>query len=143
MRIGSANYRDIVAACIKKFGIENLPKGFDERYAYKDLIRLLEQTSLELAEGREHLRMLELERLDLMAQGMWDRAAAGEKEAVQTVLSIMQRRAKMTGLDAPIEYTIEDIRSIARKVVYVINAEVAEEDVRERIFAALGFTGIQ
>ena len=35
-RKGGATYRMIADAAIAKFGVERLPKGWDELYAYKD-----------------------------------------------------------------------------------------------------------
>ncbi len=57
--------------------------------------------SKELAETREELRQLELERLDRMHQAVWASAEQGNHEAIDTVLKLMNRRAKLRGLDAP------------------------------------------
>lgn len=92
-------------------------------------------------EPSDELRRLELERLDKLQIMPWKLATVtGDLKAVDAVLAIMQRRARMLGLDSPIEYTIEDIRSIARKVHAVVRAEVDDEEVRARIFSALGWT---
>lgn len=87
----------------------------------------------------EELRQLELLRLDQLQLSVWARAASGSISAIETVLMIMRRRAKLLGLDAPIEYTIDDIRAIARKVHLIINSEVEDEATRERIFDKLGW----
>ena len=139
LRIAGAHYRDIAQSAIEEFGVSKLPNGWDERYAYKDLMRLLEHTNSEMLEGREHIRQLELERLDVLMMGIWESALDGDKDSVSSVLNIMGRRAKITGIDAPIEYTFDDIQSIARKVVNVVSTEVKDENVQERIFSALGF----
>lgn len=142
LRTSGVKYREIAAAARLKFGARTLPRGWDARYAYKDLQRLLEQTEAELQEGRELLRKIELDRLDDMTAPLWLKASAGDKESIQLVLNLMNRRAKLTGIDAPIEYTIEDIRALARKVHNVIDAELRDEDAKRRIFAALGFTSV-
>ena len=46
---------------------------------------------------------LELERLDALTLAAWPRARAGDDRAIRVVLRIMQRRAKLLGLDAPLK----------------------------------------
>ena len=88
----------------------------------------------------EEVRNLELERLDRLQMEVWILATEGANlQAIEKVLAIMRRRAALLGLDAPIEYTFDDIRRIARKIHAVVNSEVASKAVRERIFDALGF----
>jgi len=88
----------------------------------------------------EEVRVLELERLDRLQMKVWILATEGaDLQAIEKVLAIMRRRAALLGLDAPIMYTLEDIRGIARKFHTIINSEVDDEAVRERIFDALGW----
>jgi hypothetical protein len=47
----------------------------------------------------EELRQLELERLDRLQLTYWPRALAGEAEACDRVLKIMQQRARLLGLE--------------------------------------------
>lgn len=47
------------------------------------------------------LRRADLERLDVMLPNNILMAVAGDKDAVSSVLKIMERRAKLLGLDAP------------------------------------------
>lgn len=56
------------------------------------------------AEPAEELRTLELERLDAMLRSLWVRATnakGADLGAIDRVLKIMERRAKLAGLDAP------------------------------------------
>ncbi len=53
------------------------------------------------AESAEELRRLELDRLDQLQSGLWEEAAAGNLKAVGAALKIMERRARLLGLDAP------------------------------------------
>jgi hypothetical protein len=50
----------------------------------------------------DDLRKLELERLDALYVPMYRRAVKGDHRAVDRCLSIMDRRSKLLGLDAPI-----------------------------------------
>jgi hypothetical protein len=52
-------------------------------------------------ESVEEVRQLELMRLDEMMFALWDRAISGDLPAVSCVLKIMDRRAKLLGLDKP------------------------------------------
>lgn len=71
------------------------------------------------------LRALELSRLDGMLGGLWPEARRGNLGAVDRVLKIMERRAKLLGLDAPAKVARtnpagdEDERDVASYVVPV------------------------
>lgn len=69
--------------------------------AYSDVNYRLKQIIAEEKEATEDLRQLELDRLDKLADGIWDTAIAGNLDAIETYLKIQSRRAKLTGLDAP------------------------------------------
>lgn len=70
-----------------------------------------------IQEPAEAVRKLELERLDKMLLGLWPQATKGQWQAVDRVLSIMERRAKLLGLDAPTKIDItQHIRQVAEEV---------------------------
>lgn len=56
-------------------------------------------------EPAERLRTVELERLDEMFEGLWTKAKSGDGFAIGNALRIMERRAKLLGLDAPVKNT--------------------------------------
>jgi len=58
-------------------------------------------------EPAEAVLRLELERLDVMLLGLWTKAKAGDGQAVDRALRIMDRRAAYLGLDAPKAQQIE------------------------------------
>lgn len=66
--------------------------------AYKAVTTALRKT---LQEPADELRRMELERLDALHAALWPQALAGKWLAVDRVLSVMERRAKLLGLDAP------------------------------------------
>jgi hypothetical protein len=101
MRRAGATYRDIAAAAVREFGIDNLPGGWGERYAHKDVKRELEKLRDQIADDAGAVRTLELERIDRMLLGIWTRAAQGDYSAIDRVLKLMKRRADLMGLDAP------------------------------------------
>ena len=54
-----------------------------------------------LQEPSDELRMLEIERLDAMLAAIWGSVKQGQYGAQDRALKIMERRAKLLGLDAP------------------------------------------
>ena len=66
--------------------------------AYNAVTTALRKT---LQEPADELRQMELARLDALQAALWPKAIAGEWAAADRVLSIMERRAKLLGLDAP------------------------------------------
>jgi hypothetical protein len=51
------------------------------------------------ARADAHKRAVELERLDRLQVAVWNRALKGDDRAIATVLRLMERRAKLLGLD--------------------------------------------
>ncbi len=73
--------------------------GYSDRgSAYNSVQTALKKT---LAEPADEVRRLELERLDALLMGMYPQARKGNQGAVDRCLRIMERRAKLLGLDAP------------------------------------------
>lgn len=71
----------------------------DALTAYK---RVSEKFHAEM-ETINELRQLALDRLDAMLQNVWDRAQNGYLPAVDRVLKLEERRAKLLGIDAPVK----------------------------------------
>ena len=70
--------------------------GYSHRgTAYKAVHKALAER---VTEGVDELRRLELARLDLLQAAVWDKALAADSAAVNTVLRIIERRAKLLGL---------------------------------------------
>ena len=66
--------------------------------AYQSVMKAIQDI---LQEPAEEVLKLELERLDSMLLGLWERARNGDYQAVATALKVEERRAKLLGLDAP------------------------------------------
>jgi len=86
--------------------------GCSPALVYRDLKEILQRTQAHEEELAEHYRRVELQRLDSMQQSWWARATGNatkqdgtklpaDEKAAQVVLRIMERRAKLLGLDAP------------------------------------------
>lgn len=55
----------------------------------------------------EEIRNIEAERLDIAQSAIWRKVLGGEIPAIQTLIRIMERRARLFGLDAPTKAQVE------------------------------------
>lgn len=88
MRRGGATYQEIA----DELGYKN--RGT----AYKAVHRAIGRT---LQDSADDLRAVEADRLDRLQMGSWAAAMRGDPKAVANVLRVMERRAKLLGLDVP------------------------------------------
>lgn len=86
--------------------------GIHESQVYKDVQQAIRQYTEEPA---REVREQELARLDGLLTSLWYKATTGDMFAVDRVIKIMERRAKLLGLDAPPQVTLE---VYAREVAY-------------------------
>ena len=75
--------------------------GVTRQRAYQIVKNELEALREECSEIAEDIVKIELERLDIMLVGAWPNATTGDVTAIDRVLKIMERRARLLGLDAP------------------------------------------
>lgn len=87
--------------------------------AYKAFRRALDRTLVD--SGTEECRELELLRLDRLQEALWTRAVGGDIPAIGSVLRIMDQRAKLLGLYAPLQ-TVVGVQQVDPVAV---DAEVA------------------
>jgi hypothetical protein len=78
----------------------------------------------------ESIRNLELERLDELQTGFWDKALNGDPFAVDKVLAIMAKRAQLLGLNAPEKTQVEEVGKLAE-------AKTQVEDAKAELIAKL------
>jgi hypothetical protein len=75
--------------------------------AYQAVISALRRT---LQEPADEVRKLELTRLDRAQRTAWERMLHGDLDALGKVLKVMERRARLLGLDAPTKVAPTDPR---------------------------------
>lgn len=68
------------------------------QWAYDAVQKALKRT---LQQPTDDVRKMECERLDRMQLALWERVTNGDLDAVDAALRVMNRRAKLLGLDAP------------------------------------------
>ena len=83
--------------------------GISAQAAHAHVKKYLQETAASTAEVAEEVRTLELDRLDKMLSCLWGAVLDGDPRAVEKALKVMERRAKMLGIDAPtvVHQTIE------------------------------------
>lgn len=80
-----------------------------------------------IQEPADELRRLEVERLDALLLAMWGQALGGSTWHVDRCLSIMDRRAKLLGLDAPTRRIVDVItRDAFSQAMEELEAEIAD-----------------
>ena len=85
--------------------------------AHQALARALKRA---LAPDAASLRETEGERLDALQLGLWGKAMTGDSRAAEVIVKVMERRAKLFGLDAPLH-----------KVIEVISEDAIDKAIRE------------
>lgn len=75
--------------------------GVCEATAFQDVRRVLDRTRKLSNEEGEQIRAIELERLDAALESLQSRITKGEPRAIEVMLKIQERRARLLGLDAP------------------------------------------
>lgn len=80
-----------------------LQTGISKQRAHQCVQEFLEESSEELKAMGEKIKIMELARLEHLQVGLWPRASRGDPRSIDTMLRIMERRAKLLGLDAPLK----------------------------------------
>ena len=110
--------------------------GFaDASGAYIAYKRAMKRT---LQQPADELREAELDRVDRLQLALWPKAMKGDNTSINTIIRLMERRARLIGLDTPIKVQNE---------VTVIDGGDLDERVRQFAYliaeartAAIGYT---
>jgi hypothetical protein len=88
-------------------------------------------------EPAQELIILERARLDALLMGIWSQAVKGNQGAIDRALRIMERRAKLLGLDAPVK-TDMTVNTWEDKVVALLkDGKVTPEQARMELGTSL------
>lgn len=79
-----------------------------------------------LQEPSDELRNLEVARLDALLVSQWEPAMRGIPKAVETVLKIMERRAKLLGLDSPATLNVNLIQRRVQEIADKLGVPVGD-----------------
>jgi len=159
MRVHGAHYRTILEACKQRFG-DRLPHPYNERSVAKDVCWGLDHLNKQSIQDVAPLRELHTARLERMHLAFYDLALKGDNDAFSKCLKVLEREAKMWGLDAqPVtsgSITIEEhhrrcmlLLRVVQELIYARTASAEEAhawllDLQQRLDALallLGRTG--
>jgi hypothetical protein len=102
LRKTGASLREIADAIYRKENPDGMSGKRLSLQAVSSMIKRV-MCNLEAASKEDAvlLRRMDLERLDKMLTGLWNKAKSGHEGAVDRVLRILERRSRLLGLDAP------------------------------------------
>lgn len=144
-RKAGASYRNILDSLRAELGPDALPLNYDEREVHKDVTRYLAQIRQATALDAVDVVTLELERLNAIFFGIYQRATGGDLPAIDRALAIMRRMAELQGVVTPIaiDWQIEVIHLLQAGTV--TPAMVVEElglDLARELFERAGIKTI-
>jgi hypothetical protein len=96
LRLRGKTIREIAAAV-----------GVSVQTAHADVTAVLTRIKADANDTAEQVRQLEIERLDKMLDAFWLGVLDGNEKAADVVLKVQARRAKLLGLDAPEQHSVE------------------------------------
>jgi len=99
LRKQGGSYRQIAESLRE---VEGMPVKYSAMQAQRDVTDELRRYNEANKESAGIIKRLELERLDELWQPYWTAAIAGDVTAGQFILRLMERRARLEGLDAPV-----------------------------------------
>ena len=99
LRIEGKTYREIGTAL-----------GVHRTTAIRLVSSALASVGLEIASNREELRNLQAARLESLVAALWPKVQSGDVKAVNVMVNVLNRYARLFGLDAPktIEATVRN-----------------------------------
>lgn len=101
-----------------------------------DLKAVLLELSERQAKQTEQWRGLEASRLDTLQAGAWEKARTGNLAAIEAVLSIMVRRAKLLGLDQPVRVDLSgEVAFHVEEALNVLEQVLPREEYKKALEA--------
>lgn len=107
--------------------------GLTHRQAYNLVMKDLAKVGKVLERRARELHALESERLDTLTTALWPQAVGGSVKAVEALLKVMERRAKLLGLDKP-----DQVETRSSTVTAVVNFETLSDSELALKFEQLG-----
>lgn len=118
LRIARKTYSEIAAEM-----------GVAIQTAHEYVHAAIERMSADEVRHADVARQMHLLRLDALLAAQWPRAMQGDVTAAVTCLRIMEREAKLLGLDAPVKVDVEHrLRALATE--HGLDPDEAVEEVR-------------
>ena len=127
-RAAGMNYRQISAAHLERTG---------QKVSWQAIWARIDKALVDtVREPADHLRALELQRLDELQKAYWKNALLGDIQAAMYVLRVLESRRKLVGLDlakngesavtvnvgapTPVDLTLKDIQPLIEAAGYEV-----------------------
>ncbi len=82
--------------------------GVSKHRCWEYVKQAMDEIRLDLREEALQIRAMEAEKLDALQQAHWLRALRGNIGSTKVILQVMERRARLIGLDSPIKIAPTD-----------------------------------
>jgi hypothetical protein len=136
MHTAGATYDQIAQAAINKFGLENLPKGWDRRYANSDLRRVVQATYSEMREQLLIHRMTQFDRYETLIRTLWPKALKCQQLGIiDRLLKAMRDESALLGIEAPQRVDVR-VQQIDQRIERLMEALASGSE--GEVAAALG-----
>lgn len=114
--------------------------GCSKSQAHRYVKEAMADARVQIDADASEIKTEEISRLDGMLRGLWPDARKGNHGAVDRVIKIMERRAKLLGLDAPLKMA-HGGDGDAPPIVQQHNVQNLSDADLERIAAGIGGGG--
>jgi len=106
--------------------------GITFQSAHALVVHALDDLSKKCAENAEQLRGIELQRLDVAQAAIWGKVINGDTVAITCLLRILERRARLLGLDAPVKQDVTSLGDrLSNVVIYLPQKDEENDDTDE------------
>jgi hypothetical protein len=100
--------------------------GCSLQRAHRIVTQEFERLTKERTDAAQALVSQELERLERLHRAHWDKALAGDMEATDRIIKLMNRRAKLLGLDVPTTLGV-NVNKVPPVMLNVVEEVVSNE----------------
>lgn len=107
-RLRTARALELRLAGLKYGEIANALGYASGQGAHNAVTRAMRQETAQSEEHREQLRALQLARTERMLRAIWPNVIAGDLFAIDRALKILDRQARLLGLDAPTQVAVTE-----------------------------------
>jgi hypothetical protein len=103
LRRSGATLESVATVISREFKLPN----YDRRRCHEDIQFALAELNREYCLDSESLRQEHLQILDRLQFALWDKAIAGDVKAVDSINRLLERKAKLCGIDFPIRLEVD------------------------------------
>lgn len=131
LRLQGLSARSIVAAISKKYDMV-----YSQNQYYTDIKQATSERRVMAETERQDLVQFEVMRLDLLYEKISPAITRGELKAINAAIKIIQTKAALMGLNAPVRTLIETgVEAELRDLLTIVRSVLSDEDYRKVLTA--------